>query len=55
MCNPNWCMFQKNKREKVVLNGREVTVIKPRKHVSFEEGDKRIEELIKRVKSKEGA
>ena len=47
-------MFLKGKREKIILNGREVEVIKPSKDISYEEGVKRIDKLIEEIKRKAG-
>lgn len=38
--------------ESVRLNNHVVSVIKPKRSVSFDEGDRRIEEIISRVKRK---
>lgn len=47
-------MFLKGKREKIMLNGREVSVIRPDESVSPDEAERRIEKLIKKIKKEAG-
>ena len=47
-------MFLKGKREEIILNGHKVTVIKPSKKVSYEEGMKRIDKIIDKMRKDAG-
>ena len=38
----------------IMLNGRRVTVIMPKEKISYEEGVRRIEKLIKKIKKEAG-
>ena len=44
--------FVKGKRETRMLNGHEVVVIMPNKSISYEEGVKKLEELVDKIQNK---